>query len=350
METLNLLVMQNSSRFNNALQLKVRNIITTFLIAKKLKKSDFYHAMGVSHSTFYKKHSGKTQFSIGDLAVISKLTNYSIDSFLNESHHVVPFDISGVTIAHNKASYLGLLHNLLDSLDDLEDPEIKFVTREIPVFYFFSNPLLGAFKLFIYSKVNWQLPFYKDKLSFSIDLVSDYEIKLMQDAWKRYTQIPSTELWSPFIWQMTLEQVKYMLTHDMFKNAKDALKIIKAIREITLSSRQWCEQGKKPSNSTKPGANFTVFNNNIINTNSFMLAGNEDNNKLLITHTNPNFLECDSEIIAKKTDQWRKNLQQSTIKLKGKGNTDAADYFSKLFREINEAEAYALNYIKGNNK
>lgn len=334
--------MNTAPHLNDKLQNRIRNILSDYLINHKVKKSDIYSRMGITHSTFYKKMSGKTQFTLGDVYKLMEIVDFSFDCLVKEAPDVITFKAPGIDKVSSSVSFLDLLNDLFHNLQDMNNPHLKYVTREIPLFYYFKHPLLGAFKLFIFSKVIWRLPLYKDKLPFSIDLFSNYELKAMDDLWKKYASIPSIELWSPNIWQTTLDQIRYLLSENMFADPKDALKLFKIIKETTLDCRQMCIIGKKSYSDNKLGADIEIYNNSIMNTNNFILAGTEGNYKLLITHTNPNYLESDNDTVARNTAEWTRSLEACTIDIMGEYNDNRLDYYSNIMQDINKKERDVL--------
>ena len=303
--------MNKVSELNEQLNDKLIHFLKEELGRHKVNKVALCREMGISTSILYKRLSGQSQFTIGEVAFLMQKYGLSFDRWVwkNQGYSLFTNPAHNNHV-HSLESYLMTLQHLFKSLDHIKDPLIHYAARELPLFYYFSQPKLGAFKLFIFGKVVWNIPAYAGSAPFSYDLFSPFVLNSLSELWDKYASLNSVEIWNPNVLDNTLQQIIYLLELRQFQNPEDALLLIKMFEDMISHLKQMIQGCKKINSKGAHKGSLALYNNRIMHTNNMIIAGGEDKQMLFITHSNPNFLTSDDSSVINHTLTWMKQLIQ----------------------------------------
>ncbi|HHB52286.1 MAG TPA: hypothetical protein ENK75_04495, partial [Saprospiraceae bacterium] len=198
------------------------NISTTDEIASVL---------GINYDAAYRRVNEKVPFTLDEVITLSKKFDISLNALyeINEPNSYLIRESKPIVNIEDIITYFEKLYKELSPLIGRDDASILFATREFPMFYFFHNPLLIRFKIFIWSTVLGILPM-KKYIQFKDFEISDRLIKVAQKAGKAYNAVNVTEIWSFGSINNVLQQLLYL--YNMRQIAQDdALLITDALRK-----------------------------------------------------------------------------------------------------------------------
>jgi hypothetical protein len=218
--------------------------------------SDILH---VSIDSAYRRIRGETPLVLEEAALLCKHFNLSLDRLMA----LKPDDVllRNVRIRNDGFSYrqyLQAMHQQMTALAGLQQKEIIYMSKDIPIFHnFYFKPLI-AFRYFFWMKTHLSHPDF-EKLVFDFDLLPADIEKLSTDRVRTYCSIPSTEMWNTESINSTISQIEFSKDSGHFKSASDLKMIYEALETTIHHIKDQAEHGYK----FMPGEDPSRYNQNL---------------------------------------------------------------------------------------
>ncbi|MBK7429247.1 MAG: helix-turn-helix transcriptional regulator [Saprospiraceae bacterium] len=202
--------MNTAAEWNHTLHVRLVEIIQSRLGRDRHAKSELASSIGITNSVLYKRLSSHSSFTIGELVMLAKHFNISIDEWIYDKSQIAQVRLlSWHQPVLGIESYLQQLIGWIKKLQSIPDHQIRYATREVPGLYYFMNPMLGAFKIYTFARFSWNLPGFHTDIPFSMSLLSEYQQELMMEIWNLYSAVTTEEIWNPNIWDTTQQIIFY---------------------------------------------------------------------------------------------------------------------------------------------
>lgn len=294
------------------LQAQIIHLIQQHTGRSKSKKEKLSEQLGISLPVLYKRLNGKSQFSIAEVATLMRLYNFGFDDLTSEKKRYakIYFDHPENTI-YSVEDFLNRLSHLIRSFKNDEETTIRYVSSEVPLFYYFQKPMLGCLKLYLFARLVWKLPAFQLPNQFSMSLFSPSVIKQMDQLWAAYSQLNTIEIWHPTMWHNTLNQIVYLVEEDGVYNRSDIPQILHEIEIATTRMKEMAFQRTKDYSDRGEGS-IQVFGNNLLHTNNVILAARPQQQRLFITHDNPNYLFTEDRDLIQRSRKWMDLLEENS--------------------------------------
>lgn len=328
--------MKTVMQWEAQIQYTFLGILRQRLGRNKAVKDQLALDMGISTSAMYKRLNGQAAFSMGEMAYLMDRFQISVDEMVFQKSDQVLVQLPGYTNPVSSIEdFLYRLDLLMKGMSAIPNASVTYASREVPVFYYFLDPVIGAFKLFIYARTVWDLPMFQEGHRFSMSMFSEKSLESMTNLWDAYAMVPSSEIWNPNIWDNTLQQIMYILEIHEFERPEDALMLLDGAGRIIDRSRQMAESGYKMSMKNEKGEHLLLSNNRSMHSNSLIIAGNEERKMLFITHDAPNYIYSEDATLMEYTTQWMSKLSKRSTSLTGKSAVaDREEYFRILQNKL----------------
>ena len=251
----------------------MRNISESFIVKLKDKiptnisvTDEVASVLGMNYDAAYRRLTGKVTFSINEAVLLSKVFDISLNELfeVGESNSYLIRETPSVESLKDFYTYFENLNDQLTPLMNNDDASVLFGARELPMFYFFHNPLLIRFKVFVWFSILKVTPLNK-RINFKDFVISDRMIASAQKVGKAYNNINLTEIWSFGAINNVLQQILYLYNMRQI-DAVDAgiiceeLKIeLKKIEKSTLNGKKIKER------------KFELYSNELIMMNNSMI-------------------------------------------------------------------------------
>lgn len=323
---------------NEDMQIKVFAAVLRHHNKKSEAVESLSSLFGVGKDAVYRRMRGESFLTPHELQILCETYRISLDSLIFEKSDTVFFSYNAFTKkVSNFREYLGgVLYNI-EAAYALSKPELFYASMEIPVFHYFYNEQLTAFKLYVWGMTSLGFDFLQGR-KFSFDLVSPDNFKITDRIVALYNQLPTTELYSLNITDHTLNHIEYIATVDGFKNPDDALLLCDAVSDIMQHTCEMAEKGMKFSPGTQPKAGvnapFDLYHNELVSTNNTFLLKSEANKVLYTTFGNPNFLMTTDEKMCSYADQWLQTTIKKSAPLSRSAEKSRSWFFSRLEKRI----------------
>ena len=309
--------MLNINEWNEKIGEYIRSEIQKRIQQNPGLKSDLAEAMYLAPSTFYKRLRGDTEFTVGEIAFLIRKFGLSFDSNVFDPGESIKIKLPGmISPVTSIEDYIYRLKELLSQVKLLPDAKIHYTTHEVPFFFYCIEPILGAFKLFMFANAVWGLKTFEDGANFDPSHYSDEALESIGDLWEQYAILDSSEVWNPNIWDNTIQQLLFMAEIKAFPDNSVPLMLLDKIDSILIKIEEMIISGAKKSAKARAnaGAPIQVYNNRMIYSNNVIIVQNTFKPIIFIIHDNPNFFICEDENLIDYTLEWIKTLEKKSSK------------------------------------
>lgn len=190
--------------------------------------------LNLSDSNAYRRINGERPLQLDELlficAKIPEIALYAAELFPKHNLKVIQLQQF-----HNQQSfktYLTTILNLFKEAKKAEDFRFRYVARDLPLFYFLSNPITLQFK---YNQ--W----VGNKQAETLDTET---LALANQLWQLYLSMPSEEIWLSTAFQAQYLQLFYeQETDGLQSHQADMLKV--SLKQLYQNSKKWRLQNQK---------------------------------------------------------------------------------------------------------
>jgi plasmid maintenance system antidote protein VapI len=227
--------------------------------------------LGISYDAAYRRLTGKVSITLDEAVSLSKKFDISLNSLfeVNEQNSYLIRESKPISNISDFKSYFERLHKELSPLVGRDDASILFGARELPMFYFFDDPLLIRFKIFIWFTILKVTPLNK-RINFNDFVISDPMIEAAQKVKKAYNNVNVTEVWSFGSINNVLQQLLYLYKMKQI-NQFDAILIGNALTKELKKIEEKTSMGSKQEKR-----NFELYSNELIMMNNSMIIRYKD--------------------------------------------------------------------------
>jgi hypothetical protein len=294
-------------------------------------------ALGIGKDAVYRRLRLDTHLTPNELVALSQKFCISLDAIAQHNADTFFFTFNAFSRKINTfEDFLGALYADLHMLLHIPDVKIFYASGEIPIFFYCFYPELISFKLYVWGRTIWDIPYIKEK-PYSIDLIPFPSYQLSQDILNIYRRIPTIELWSLNFIDNTLNQIEYHANTKGFADSKEAVVLCDRLMELAQHMKAMATYGTKfkPGGDPKDGGLFDLYHNEMIYTNNTILVDTSVGKMVYTTFCNPNFLKTtDADICAFKEKWFMQLLARSNRMSFGGGEKAREWFFARLFRRI----------------
>ncbi len=305
--------------------------------------------LSLSKPAVYKRISGSTALSLGDLALLMKAYNISFDALIHTDKLSVEFSFpSNNSAAKGFLDFLEPIKFFVSNLSKLPEVSIWHATSELHLFYYFLDKDLTNFKMFLHAKTLWNLKGYEN-IKYSIDNFSGSNLiqQEISEIVDHYFSAPNIELWNENILNNTLNQIKYFLISGNFEKPEEALILCEKMRTLLHHLKSMAEKGKKFKLGKEPSidsGDYILYHNELSYTNNLMLVISPSQNSIFTTYNNPNFMISENETLVEYTKNWFQRVKSLSQPVSLDANQSRMMLFKQIEKKINFT-AKEIEYI-----
>lgn len=316
------------------------SIQSTFLEAVKKKLpanlsfvDELAELLNISRDSAYRRIRGETVLSLDEVKIL--VTNYrvSLDSLLSPNTEILSFHHQ--VVDQGSFNFGHWLKSILEKLDMItafpeSNKELVYYAKDMPIFYYFTFPELGAFKMFFWMKAVLNDPHYQHE-KFKLELIPKNYLDMGSKIWDRFAVLPSTELWSDETLNVTLKQIEYFYDCGYFVAARDAHLLLDQFSSLLENIRQWTTAGIKDG---KGKLNF--YKNEILVAENTILFKMGEKRVVFLTHNIADLLTTSDETFCIRTEHFINNLLNKAVLISATGEKERSRFFNQMTEKIKE--------------
>ncbi len=306
-----------------------KNISTTDEVASVL---------GINYDAAYRRLTGKVSFNLQETILLSKKFDISLNELfeVGETNSFIVRETNSVKNIKDFNTYFESLYHELNPLVGNDDASILFGARELPMFYFFHNPLLIRFKIFIWFSVLNVTPVYK-RINFRDFVISDKMINGAQKAGKAYNSINITEMWSFGSINNVLQQLLYLYNMRQI-DMSNAINICKAL----IIELKKIEESTYNGSRTKE-RKFVLYSNQLIMMNNSMILKHKNKLHFGYPYALLKFFIIDNQKVCKAQEAYIIEQMRHATCITNTSSKEHATFFNHKYDKINQVLAVIKN-------
>lgn len=287
--------------------------------------------LNISRDSAYRRIRGETVLSLDEVKILVMTYNVSLDSLLSSNTKVLSFHHQAID--HSSFTFGDWLKSILERLDLISahtesDKELVYYAKDMPIFYYFTFPELGAFKMFFWMKAVLNYPEYQHE-KFKPELIPKEYLTTGSRIWDRFADLNSTELWSDETLNVTLKQIEYFYDCGYFHSTHDAHMLLDQFAALLNNIRTWAAAGSKDG---KGKLNF--YKNEILVAENTILFKMGEKRVVFLTHNISDFLTTSDEAFCSKTELFINNLLNKAVLISATGEKERSRFFNQMGEKV----------------
>ena len=305
--------------------------------------------LSITQDSAYRRVNGTTELRLGEIQILCKTYNISLDSFLGLDQIYTRFilhnDVENVDSSEIIEGFMHLIE-LFKNLKDLEGAEITYFTMELPLFHLIEVPELLAFKMYYWESIR---SVHSDAL---FSLKSDREnlkaeLDMVRQVTGHYNSIKTTEIIYKESFQSVLTQILSYLEQGRFKDPREAIVLFDRLIDLVEHLKYQAKIGKKFSFGDEPPPpgkydNYEMFYNDSIFSQNTALVKSKKSKMVYLEHNVINFLYTDDENFYNYTEERLNAIMAKSSLISRVSERTRNTYFNKLSASIHRAKEEAL--------
>jgi len=277
--------------------------------------------LNISNDSAYRRIRGEKTIGLDEIQVLCNKYQISLDQLLHIHSNAVIF--TGNRVNHTTFGFDRYLKELVTNLEmfnQLPNPLLYFVTKDIPIFHFMHFPELSAFKFFFWKRT-----------------ILGYPDLARQQFHGEETDEETAKAAKKII--------EYCKSSNIFANNKVLLKIYLQLEELMDHMELQAEAGKKflyGQSPTPNAASFDIFLNEcLIGDNTIFVQGGEQQITFL-NHNGLNILATQDKGFCEFTLKTLQNTIKKSTHLSVVGEKERSMFFNILRSKIYEQKKKLL--------
>lgn len=293
----------------------------------------------ISIDSAYRRIRGETLLVMDEVAELCRHFNLSIDQLLGTKNNDVLFH--NVHIRNGEFTYRQYLEGLntrMTALSKVEQKEVIYMSKDLPIFHnFYFRPLI-AFRYFFWMKTHLMHPEF-EKLQFNFNILpGDIEV-LSRELARTYCSVPSAEMWNTESINSTISQIEFSRDSGHFASAADLKSVYDALEESVLHMKLQAEHGCKFMPGEEPEArqsNFKFFFNRVVlGDNTIMVIANGVKS-VFINYGHLNYIETADEKFCTELYKDFENLIRRSTQISQTSERQRNIFFNILLEKIHD--------------
>jgi hypothetical protein len=282
---------------NNSIPYFVHSLIKQ----KRVGFEQIMQMLNISKDSLYRRLRGDNDFLLGEVFTLQNAFKFSIDGFNDEysktgQHFETKVFEKLATPEATIDSYINNLYKDLETVKSLNVSNVYYAAKDLPLFSFFSSPVLASFKLYF-----WYITLFdanEKSLKYTDTWLPKNIIDKAVGTYELYSELPSTEIWNFETINSTLHQISYckdlkLISTDDTKQLVDAL--LKYIDRLYIN----CETNKKNNKGS-----FKLYLNDILLLDNTVLFETSITSIFYLPFQTLNFLSNTNPGFTAKMKEW----------------------------------------------
>lgn len=294
--------------------------------------------LNLSPDSVYRRIRGEKPVPLQELKLLCEHFNLSLDQVLQlQTNNVMFTDEEAQAPVKDFKQYLGGILQLVQHFNSFNQRQMFYLSKDIPIFYFYYFKEIAAFKSFFWSRSILNEPEFEDRHFSLEDFDASEYFALGQKILKAYNLLPSVELWNYESINSTLLQLEFYRDAGIFKNREDLMKVLDSCDAMLLHLQKQLEKGCKflPGVSEEGyGAELKFYINEIILGNNNILVELEGNRTTYINHIVLKYISTTDKKFNERAFHNFNNLASRSVLISGTGEKERNKFFKALREKV----------------
>ncbi len=213
-------------------QLSIINRITKQLPANTKVAEHIAEILGISPASAYRKIKAESPLNLDEIKKLCHHYLISLDEAMynNPSEVVIFRKNEEVVSLETLEAYFHTTLSQLKGLRNIPEATLYYAARDLPLFFFFRFPHLGAFKIFVWLKDAGNNLLGKNEI-FDFDKIPKSILDLGYQINQAYYDLPTSEIWTPRTMANIFEQIQYFYRSGILRQ-EDAKLVLQDVAKV----------------------------------------------------------------------------------------------------------------------
>jgi hypothetical protein len=283
----------------------------------------------ISRDSAYRRIRGETVLSLEEARTLYHKFGISIDELFAGASEMVTFHRRVVTHKdYNLEQWQNSILKNLEYLSGYAEKQLIFSAKDIPVFHYFRMRELSAFKHFFWMKTLIGYPDFERK-NYSPEAVPMSLLYTAEKVWKKYSALPSTEIWNEEAIFDTLKQIEFYYECSFFDNPLEAGLLCDQLIQLLDAVKAEAAEGLKSA-----GGTFQLYKNDIMIADNSVFAKMGDKRCVYVNQNTLNLLLTLQEPFCEQTESYLNNLIKKSTLISQTAERERSQFFNNMKKRI----------------
>lgn len=326
--------MSDEKQTQKALFEKIREVLPKNMILVDVVAG----ILDISTDSAYRRIRTETALSIDEAKLLTQHFSLSLDN-------IAAIDTDSLLFNHRPfiqtiedvEQYLSTTLDQLMLIQSQNDSKIIYSAKDIPIFYFFRYPELGAFKMYVWLKSMFDIKKI-DGEHFDLNSIPQSLLDTGKKLSEYYIQTSAVELWTDGTINSILNQIEYYYYAGLLNNKKDTIEIIDQLQELVKLIYKQALTGYRTSLNdidTSTNIPFSMYYNEIVLMDNTVLASTPNMKMFFTPYAGLNFMNTQDEAFCNKMESWFENQAKKSSLISDVSEKDRNRFFLKMRQRIN---------------
>lgn len=298
--------------------------------------------LSISTDSAYRRISGKTAISFEEAVKLAEALGISFDTLLEKDRGTITFERRSTLKTENDiAIHLKEMVEMMRLQVSLGKEKAIYSTKDIPIFYHFFFPELGAFKVYCWHRaLNTS-----EEISEAFDpkkYMNSYS-NLFNEIRELYSKVPAIELWSEVAVLGFIRQLRYYFDSDLMGSKETALLLIDQHLEVFKLVKEQARIGKKiieTEKGTLPTVDYELYFNELFVMDNAVMANLGDRKVFFNSYAYFNYIPTHDQKFCSDVEMWLQNQMKRSVKLSQSRDKERNQFFKNIEKELLEIKQY----------
>ncbi len=317
----------------NEFQLSIMEHIARQLPQNTKLPEHIAEILGISTASAYRKIKAESPLSLEQIELLCNHYLVSLDEAMyNDPSEVVIFKKTEEVVSLETLEiYFNTTLMQLQALRNIPEATLYYAARDLPLFFYFRFPHLGAFKTLVWLKDASTSLLQKNEV-FDLNKVPQHILDLGYQLNQAYYDLPTSEIWTPRTVANVFEQIQYYFRSGLLLK-EDAKLVLQDVAKVIDEREMRARDNEKKDNlkSELYSCDFLMMANGALaKLGPRRMAWVAFSGINFVNTTNPNFCE----------DYERAFKQHANlgVLISGSAEKQRSEFFRKLREQLKTME------------
>jgi hypothetical protein len=296
---------------------------STTVLVKELQR-----LLGLSRDAAYRRLRGATTYTMEEAIKVANHFGISLDALSGDEKRYIGFQkLPYIKSASDFEDYLETSLKQLEEFLAQNDKHLYYSAKDIPIYYQFKYPHLGAFKMQV-----WISSLYQNRISdVSENLVTDRMKEMGRELCGLYMSIPTTEIWNETTVMSLFKQLEYFLDSGWL-NKEEALQIIDEAEDMFEMIFQQATLGQRYGGSHSSALGTVPFNmyyHDILIMDNNLYFRSEMESKIFLSWAGLNFVTTSDQLMIHEMETFLEGQMARSTLMSGVAERERVNWKKK---------------------
>lgn len=235
----------------------------------------------ISKDSAYRRMRGDTELSFDETVILANHFRVSLSEVAGHTENSAVFHRqSFIKTLDNYRDYMKNSLAQLQQIASQKNHMMYYQAKDIPAFYHFALPKMGAFKMYVWLKSVYGIDKINDE-NYSMSMIPQDLLDLAKQQWEVFSRINTTEIWSETTIRSIANQIEYYYEAGFFSSKEEALDICDEFKMMMKIIYKQALNGRKVHANNMEvfsSASYSMYFHEILLMDNHILAEIGENN------------------------------------------------------------------------